>query len=112
MELTGVKGVGQSAAGKLGATGIRTVEDLAEVDQRETDVTGLSQENVARLRGNGCGEVVDGDPGAVEAERDLPRPGLSTARRPPDTLPPPRPGRKALTSPRRYPRDGRWDLPP
>lgn len=50
MKLTDVKGVGQSAAGKLGAAGIESVEDLAEIDLRGTDVTGLSAENVARLR--------------------------------------------------------------
>lgn len=52
MKLTDVKGIGQSAAGKLAAAGIESVEELAEIDQRTTSVTGLSQENVARLRGN------------------------------------------------------------
>jgi predicted flap endonuclease-1-like 5' DNA nuclease len=32
MKITDVKGIGQSAAGKLGAAGIRSVEDLAEID--------------------------------------------------------------------------------
>jgi len=52
MKLTAVKGVGQSAAGNLGAAGIETVEQLANIDQRDTDVTGLSGESVARLRDN------------------------------------------------------------
>jgi len=52
MKLTDLKGVGQSAASKLAAAGIETVDALAESDQRQTDVTGLSRDNVARLREN------------------------------------------------------------
>lgn len=50
MKLTDVKGVGQSAAGKLAAADINTVQDLAEVDLRQTDITGLSEDHVAQLR--------------------------------------------------------------
>lgn len=52
MKLTDVKGVGQSAAGKLAAAGIRTVDELADIDLRSLDVTGLSAENVAKMRDN------------------------------------------------------------
>lgn len=52
MKLTDVKGVGQSAAGKLGAAGITTVEKLAEIDLRQTNITGLSNHHIATLRDN------------------------------------------------------------
>lgn len=52
VELTDVKGVGESAASKLKAAGIETVEELSEVDLRQKDVEGLSSENLANLREN------------------------------------------------------------
>lgn len=47
-----MKGVGPSAKTKLKGAGIKTVEDLANVDLRKTDIEGLSSENVAQLREN------------------------------------------------------------
>lgn len=52
MELTHVKGVGPSAKRKLEAAGVETVEELAGVDLRTTDVEGLSSENMRQLRDN------------------------------------------------------------
>lgn len=52
VELTKVKGVGESAASKLEAAGIQTVEELSELDLRRQDVDGLSSENLANLRDN------------------------------------------------------------
>lgn len=52
MDLTQVKGVGPSAKKKLAKAGIESIEDLAEIDLRKTDVEGLSSENVAQLREN------------------------------------------------------------
>lgn len=52
MKLTDVKGVGQSAAGKLGAAGITSVEELAELDLRSADINGLSNQNLKKLRAN------------------------------------------------------------
>lgn len=52
MDLQDVKGVGPSAASKLRAAGIDTVERLAQIDLRAARVAGLSSENVARLRTN------------------------------------------------------------
>lgn len=52
MDLTNVKGVGDSAASKLQAAGIETIEELSELDLRTQDVEGLSSENLANLREN------------------------------------------------------------
>lgn len=52
MELTQVKGVGPSAKKKLESAGITSIEELAEIDLRKTDVEGLSSENIAQLRDN------------------------------------------------------------
>jgi predicted RecB family nuclease len=52
MELEDVKGVGSSAADKLEAAGIGSVETLSEADQRKVDIEGLSAEHVAQLREN------------------------------------------------------------
>lgn len=52
MKLTDVKGVGQSAAGKLGAAGISSVEELADLDLRGADINGLSNQNLKKLRAN------------------------------------------------------------
>lgn len=50
VELEDVKGVGPSAARKLRAAGVESVQDLVDLDLRATDVEGLSSDNVARLR--------------------------------------------------------------
>lgn len=47
-----VKGIGPSAAGKLRASGISSVEELASIDLRNGGVTGLSKDHLARLRSN------------------------------------------------------------
>lgn len=47
-----MKGVGPSAKSKLEAAGVETVEELAGVDLRTTDVVGLSSENMGQLRDN------------------------------------------------------------
>jgi predicted RecB family nuclease len=52
MELKDVKGVGRSAASKLRAAGIETVDELAELDLRRRDVDGLSSQNLTSLRDN------------------------------------------------------------
>lgn len=52
MDLVDVKGVGESAASKLQAAGIGSVEELSELDLRRQDVDGLSTENLASLRDN------------------------------------------------------------
>jgi predicted RecB family nuclease len=52
MDLEDVKGVGESAASKLRAAGIETVEELSELDLRQRTVDGLSSENLASLRDN------------------------------------------------------------
>lgn len=52
MKLVDVKGVGESAAQKLRASGIETVDELADLDLRSQQVNGLSTENLTALRGN------------------------------------------------------------
>lgn len=52
MQLTDVKDLGPSAADKLDAAGIESVEQLAEIDLRGNDVEGLSTDHLARLRNN------------------------------------------------------------
>lgn len=52
MELEDVKGIGASAASKLRAADVDSVEQLAELDLRGMNIEGLSSENVARLRDN------------------------------------------------------------
>lgn len=47
-----MKGVGPSAKKKLTKAGIDSIEELSEVDLRQTDVEGLSSENIAQLREN------------------------------------------------------------
>ena len=50
LDLTDVKGVGASAARKLKAAGIRTVDELAAIDLRRQHIVGLSSDHVAALR--------------------------------------------------------------
>jgi predicted RecB family nuclease len=52
VDLTNVKGVGESAASKLENAGIEAIEELAGLDLRTQDVDGLSSENLANLRDN------------------------------------------------------------
>lgn len=52
MDLSNIKGVGPSAAKKLKKAGIKTVDDLATLDLRSTEVPGLSNDNLKKLRGN------------------------------------------------------------
>ncbi len=47
-----VKGIGPSAAGKLRASGISNVEELASIDLRNGGVRGLSKDHLAHLRAN------------------------------------------------------------
>lgn len=51
-DLTLVDGLGPSAAGKLQAHGVETIEDLIELDLRAEDVEGLSTENLQKLKRN------------------------------------------------------------
>lgn len=52
MSVDDIKGVGPSAAKKLKKAGIKSVEDLAEIDLRSTSVEGLSNDNLTKLRNN------------------------------------------------------------
>lgn len=47
-----IKGVGPSAASKLRASGISSVEELATIDLRNGGVTGLSKDHLGHLRAN------------------------------------------------------------
>lgn len=51
-DLTLVDGLGPSAARKLSAVGIETIQDLLELDLRSADVEGLSTENLQKLKRN------------------------------------------------------------
>lgn len=51
-DLTLVDGLGPSAASKLEAHGVETIEDLTELDLRSEDVEGLSTENLQKLKRN------------------------------------------------------------
>lgn len=52
VELTNVKGVGESAAAKLRSADIENVEELSDLDLRSREIEGLSSENLATLREN------------------------------------------------------------
>lgn len=51
-DLTLVDGLGPSAEAKLNAAGVTTLEDLAELDLRQTDVEGLSTDHIQTLKHN------------------------------------------------------------
>lgn len=51
-DLTLVDGLGPSAAEKLEAHGVETIQDLIELDLRSEDVKGLSTENLQKLKRN------------------------------------------------------------
>jgi len=51
-DLTLVDGLGPSAASKLEAHGVETIEDLIQLDLRSEDVDGLSTENLQKLKRN------------------------------------------------------------
>lgn len=51
-DLTLVDGLGPSAAKKLNAAGVDSIEDLVELDLRSADVEGLSTENLQKLKRN------------------------------------------------------------
>lgn len=51
-DLALVDGLGPSAADKLKAHGVETIEDLLELDLRSEDVEGLSTENLQKLKRN------------------------------------------------------------
>lgn len=52
MQLEDVKGIGSSAADKLRAAGVKSIQDLIEIDMRGRDIDGLSRDHVAKLREN------------------------------------------------------------
>lgn len=47
-----VEGLGPSAKNKLHAAGVKTIDDLAELDLRSVDVDGLSTDHVQKLKRN------------------------------------------------------------
>lgn len=47
-----VEGLGPSAQQKLEAAGVKTIEDLAEIDLRTANVEGLSTSHVQKLKRN------------------------------------------------------------
>lgn len=47
-----VEGLGPSAKTKLQKAGVKTIEDLAEVDLRTADVEGLSTDHIQKLKRN------------------------------------------------------------
>lgn len=47
-----VEGLGPSAEQKLNAAGIKTIEELADLDLRKADVEGLSTEHIQKLKRN------------------------------------------------------------
>jgi predicted RecB family nuclease len=51
-DLTLVDGLGPSAAEKLNAHGVASIEDLIDLDLRSEDVEGLSTENLQKLKRN------------------------------------------------------------
>lgn len=51
-DLTLVEGLGPSARRKLKAAGIETIDALAQLDLRKTEVEGLSTEHVQKLKRN------------------------------------------------------------
>lgn len=51
-DLTDIKGIGPSAAKKLKDAGIKSIEELSELDLRQVDVEGLSNDNLSKLRRN------------------------------------------------------------
>ncbi len=51
-DLTLVEGLGPSARRKLKAAGIETIEALARLDLRKTEVQGLSTEHIQKLKRN------------------------------------------------------------
>lgn len=51
-DLTLVEGLGPSAENKLTAAGVKTIEDLADLDLRKADVDGLSTEHIQKLKRN------------------------------------------------------------
>ncbi|PSG96827.1 hypothetical protein BRD56_08580 [Thermoplasmatales archaeon SW_10_69_26] len=51
-DLTLVDGLGPSAAEKLNAHGVESIEDLIDLDLRSEDVEGLSTENLQKLKRN------------------------------------------------------------
>lgn len=51
-DLTLVEGLGPSAAEKLNNHGVKTIEELVDLDLRREDVEGLSTENLQKLKRN------------------------------------------------------------
>lgn len=51
-DLTLVEGLGPSAKKKLKDAGVKTIEDLVELDLRSSRVEGLSTENIQKLKRN------------------------------------------------------------
>lgn len=51
-DLTLVDGLGPSAAKKLKKAGVTTIDDLVELDLRKADVSGLSTDNIQKLKRN------------------------------------------------------------